>query len=176
MKVDVKAKDKYLYQKIKLILGEESFCEEGGMTVPDVILTDGDLPKDYTGRVILMSRSGEGELKIPFSEEELMNVLYEKKTESRPLTIGNKCVILHGEKIALTELEHSLLCALSEGGGEFISREELLHKVWGKDAREGILNVYIHYLREKLEVGGEKIIISSRKQGYKISERYAGKC
>jgi DNA-binding response OmpR family regulator len=34
-----------------------------------------------------------------------------------------------------------------------------------------VLNVYVHYLREKLE-DGKKIIISSRKLGYKIDERY----
>ena len=44
--------------------------------------------------------------------------------------------------------------------------------VWGDGADGGVLNVYIHYLREKLEAGGEKIILSSRKQGYKIVEKY----
>ena len=39
-------------------------------------------------------------------------------------------------------------------------------------ADEGVLNVYVHYLREKLERGGEKIIISSRGLGYKIDEKY----
>ena len=42
----------------------------------------------------------------------------------------------------------------------------------GDDADGGILNVYVHYLREKLEKRGEKIIISSRKSGYKIDEKY----
>ena len=34
------------------------------------------------------------------------------------------------------------------------------------------MNVYVHYLREKLEYNGEKVIISSRKNGYKIDERF----
>jgi len=53
------------------------------------------------------------------------------------------------------------------------SREELLSRVWGNDTDPGVLNVYVHYLREKLERGGEKIILSSRKCGYRISEKYA---
>ena len=40
------------------------------------------------------------------------------------------------------------------------------------------MNVYIHYLREKLEADGEKIILSSRSHGYKIDEKYLteGEC
>jgi DNA-binding response OmpR family regulator len=40
------------------------------------------------------------------------------------------------------------------------------------DKGEGLINVYVHYLREKLEVGGEKIINSSRKNGYAIDEKF----
>ena len=61
-----------------------------------------------------------------------------------------------------------LLCSAD---GEFVSREEILHSVWSGDADPGIINVYVHYLREKLE-DGEKIIVSSRKNGYKIDGRY----
>ena len=57
--------------------------------------------------------------------------------------------------------------------GEFVSREEILSQVWNGDADCGIINVYIHYLREKIE-HGEKIILSSRKQGYCIDEKYLG--
>ena len=53
-------------------------------------------------------------------------------------------------------------------------REEILSTVWGGEADSGVINVYIHYLREKLEVCGEKIILSSRKCGYKIDEKYLG--
>jgi DNA-binding response OmpR family regulator len=75
----------------------------------------------------------------------------------------------------LTEAEFALLEVLVECGGEFIKREELLSRVWGDNADPGVVTVYIHYLREKLEKNGEKVIISSRKNGYKISERFVGK-
>jgi DNA-binding response OmpR family regulator len=64
---------------------------------------------------------------------------------------------------------------LIEASGDFISREELIRRVWGEGADGGVLNVYVHYLREKLEKQGEKIIISSRKNGYKIDGKYLTK-
>ena len=40
----------------------------------------------------------------------------------------------------------------------------------------GVVNVYVHYLREKLEKNGERIIISTRNLGYKINERMVTLC
>ena len=56
-----------------------------------------------------------------------------------------------------------------------LSREEILNAVWNNEADSGVINVYIHYLREKLELDGEKIILSSRKLGYAIDERFINK-
>ena len=47
-----------------------------------------------------------------------------------------------------------------------------MRDVWGDECEGGVLNVYIHYLREKLETEGEKIIFSTRKMGYKIDKKY----
>ena len=46
--------------------------------------------------------------------------------------------------------------SIIEAGGEAVSREEILERVWHGEADGGIVNVYIHYLREKLESGGER--------------------
>ena len=59
-----------------------------------------------------------------------------------------------------------------EADGAFISREALKSAVWGAESSEGVLNVYIHYLREKLERDGEKVILSSRKSGYALAEKF----
>ncbi len=168
MRVAVITNDKYLRQKIRLLL-------RGGISdigEADLLLTDEEAPVDFSGRVIRMSRSGECELGIPFSFEELEHVLSEKREAEPILSLGNRSVTLRGKKIPLTELEFALFKTLYSAGGEYVSRESLLSSVWGSTASDGILNVYIHYLREKLEADGEKIIISSRKYGYKISERY----
>ena len=58
-----------------------------------------------------------------------------------------------------------------EAQGGFVSREEILREIWDNCADAGVINVYVHYLREKIE-HGEKIIISSRNNGYKIDEKY----
>lgn len=81
---------------------------------------------------------------------------------------------LDGERIRLTESEYKLLSLLIAGGGEFATREELTLGTFGEGVDGGSLNVYIHYLREKLERGGEKIILSSRKLGYRIDAKFLG--
>ncbi len=80
---------------------------------------------------------------------------------------------LYGEEIRLTEVEFSLLCALVGAKGQFLGREALRAAVWGTEGTDGLLSVYIHYLREKLERGGEKVILSSRKAGYAIAQKFA---
>ena len=80
---------------------------------------------------------------------------------------------LYGEEIRLTEVEYSLLSALVAAGGAFISREDLRTAVWGAEGTDGLLSVYIHYLREKLERSGEKVILSSRKAGYALAPKFA---
>ena len=55
-----------------------------------------------------------------------------------------------------------------------MSREELVTAVWGEGADDGVLNVYVHYLREKLEKENERVILYSRKSGYRIDGRLLG--
>ena len=116
---------------------------------------------------------GERALPYPFAYSELRE-LVSGLSAQRLVIEGERTVSLDGKRIRLTESEHRLISAIAEGGGEFVSREELAERVFGKGAESGILNVYIHYLREKLEGGGEKIILSSRRGGYRIDEKYLG--
>ena len=76
-----------------------------------------------------------------------------------------------GERIKLTDLEFRLLSVLIERDG-FVSRDELMSSLWNNECDDGALNVYIYYLRRKLEKNGSKVIISSRMGGYKIDEKY----
>ena len=172
MKIAVKTFDSYLYQKIFLILGKDNevfrYSPEGEYF--DILLSD-DLADRERGGVI-MSRSGEDELTVPFTEKELRGVLFREESKTPLLVPGERSVYLRGRKISLTELEFSLFSSLYAAGGEFVSREVLHGKVFGEGCTEGALNVYVHYLREKLETEDEKVIISSRKHGYKINERY----
>lgn len=176
--VEVYTTDRYLFQKIRLaapegILVAHGRCEaENPLRLVDVD-TVAQLPD---GEFIRISRTeDDADIKIPFSIESLCDLLL-KTEDASPLTVSaqERCAYLRGEKIRLTEVEYNLMSNLYSAGGEYVSREKLLREVWGKEADPGVLNVYVHYLREKLEGGGEKIILSSRKCGYKISEKYIG--
>ena len=172
--VFVMTEDDFLFQKIYLILLGENMRAFRGRAheSPDSIaLIDIDTVQDMPRGAIRMSRHSDCELSLPFREEELLCAVLEDSEASAPLTLGNRCVYLHQREIKLTEVEYSLLAMLYSRGG-FVSREELLRSVWGEGADGSVLNVYVHYLREKLEFLGEKIIISSRGQGYKIDEKF----
>ena len=172
--VGVLTKDEYLFKKIELASREyaEVFrAEEGdGAERYDLFMVDTDAYSGYEG-AFRLSRSSECDMAIPFSFSALEEAV--NGAEGDPLAISEeeKCAYLYGKKISLTELEHALLLKLFSSE-EYTTREELLTSLWPEGTGDGILNVYIHYLREKLEVGGEKIIVSSRKLGYKINEKY----
>ena len=173
-KLLISVADKYLYRKIELMLRDEyeTVNSEYGGAV-DLAIQDGTAPLLSTApRSITLG--DHHDLALPFSREMLLSAI-SAGSDAHPiadLVLGDKCAYLRGEMIALTEVEFSLFSALMSAEGEFISRDELIGRVWGKDADGGILNVYVHYLREKLEYKGEKIIISSRKNGYKIDGKY----
>lgn len=179
-RIGVLTGDDMLYQKIYLIFRESTdFSVMRGDMGADTLLVDAEFVKDTNPSaagstdVVYMSRGGEAQLTIPFTEEEILSVLSGDSSGGATLALGKRCAYIHEREIKLTEVEFSLLSALYSAGG-FVSREELLRSVWGEGADGGVLNVYVHYLREKLEFAGEKIIISSRKLGYKIDEKYLG--
>ena len=174
-RIAVFTKDEYLAKKISLVLSENYECTLGGNTRhADYVIWDIDtmgepLHLDF----ITVSRKGGAMIRRPFSLFEIETVI-SQDGKADPLNIDSdeRCVRVNERKIALTDIEFSLFTALFKRGGSFVSREELNREVWGRDDDGSLLNVYVHYLREKLEVTGEKIIISSRKYGYKIDERF----
>ncbi|MBO5315569.1 MAG: winged helix-turn-helix transcriptional regulator [Clostridia bacterium] len=164
----------YLGQKIKLALSDKCAVEVLGSADADydICLWDidySDAPKNE--KIITISYSSPADLALPCTFESL-NTLIEDNSAALIALDGRICRI-RGERIKLTELEASLLSCLMSAEGEFVGREEILSRVWSGDADYGIVNVYIHYLREKIEQG-EKIILSSRKQGYCIDKKYLG--
>ena len=67
---------------------------------------------------------------------------------------------------ALTPLEGRLLALLQEAEGKPVSRDALMQALWGDDGTEDKLNLYIHYLRKKLEADGVRRIFACRGRGY----------
>lgn len=163
--------DKYLYRKIELMLrGEYEATAEEYDGLVELVIRESDIdPAVRYSRCVVLG----DDLPLPFSREMLTSAICDTpKSESSLLESGEKCAYLRGERVSLTDVEMALFTVLFEAAGEFVSREELIRRVWGESADGGVLNVYVHYLREKLEKQGEKIIISSRKNGYKIDGKY----
>jgi two-component system response regulator MprA len=78
-----------------------------------------------------------------------------------------------GRKIDLTTTEYKLLEFFLNRPGEVVSRHTILEKVWGYDfdGESNVLEVYVRYLRTKLEAGGEpRLIHTIRGAGYVLRE------
>lgn len=173
--VGVYTKNEYLLQKIRLeLLGK---CEVVDLTecerVCDAVLVDGDDPEFENTEGLRMSREGT-DIRIPFRIGELADLISKEKDAYLEISRSQRAVKVGDKTVKLTELEYALLSLLISEGGNFVSRERILNEVWDGRADKGIINVYVHYLREKIEAEGEKIILSSRNYGYKISEKYVG--
>ena len=165
---------RYLIQKIILYFPELKVSAEGrysggaARVLFDIDTAEGEAP---VGAITV----GEGGmLPYPFVISELKAMLCREKSESAgtrlyPLRDGTG-VYIDGRTVRLTEVEMRLFRAIYEGG--FTSREELTQRVWGEGAGESLLNVYIHYLRSKLETTGDKVIVSARGRGYSFADSY----
>lgn len=175
----VVTEDERLGQLIRLLLKDEGRVSvKKNISIGtdyDCIIADADTVEDCSLANLILSRGElKNSIKIPFRHEELLEKIFKVSNtgaHSLKLAKDGRVALVGEKKILLTEVEGRLLSALIDAGG-FISREELLSLVWSGEADGGVVNVYIHYLREKLEKGGEKIILSSRKHGYKIDEKY----
>ena len=172
-RVGIFTRDKFLFQKVRLeFLGVATvdMINEKNTDAFDLVLIDADCEQPFDIDGIRMSRSRGEQISIPFKIGSLLPLLANERKTRLSLIESTKSALIGNAAVKLTELEYALLRVLLERKGEYTSREELLMRVWNGRADKGILNVYIHYLREKLEKGGEKIILSSRNAGYKINE------
>ena len=173
--VGVYTSNEYLLQKIRLEL--LSSAEVVDLTkeerVCDTVLVDGDDTEFQEVKGLKMCREG-GDIRIPFRIGELSELINNEKSSYLEISRSQRAVKVGKKTVKLTELEYSLLSLLLSEKGGFVSRERILEEVWDGRADKGIINVYVHYLREKIETDGEKIILSSRNFGYKINEKYLG--
>jgi two-component system, OmpR family, response regulator MprA len=76
--------------------------------------------------------------------------------------------------VVLTSREYQLLLLLLRHGGRVVSRERILQEIWADQGggSSNVIEVYVRYLRQKLEAGGERRLLHTvRGQGYCLSER-----
>jgi hypothetical protein len=172
MKIAVLTNDKYLYRKAELELCNAGFTVCNDAIDADAIVLDteytGDTPdKLYT--VKLSWANEEGCLGIPFAKGELKKrFAAHSGTPRLTLDCDTHSCTLDAKRIPLTSHEFALLKLLKDAAGEYVTRELIMESVFG-GKNDRLLNLYVHYLRDKLETGGEKIIFSSRGNGYRIS-------
>ena len=77
-------------------------------------------------------------------------------------------------EVSLSDRETSLLAYLIGHPEEVLQRDRVLEEVWGDEAEDdsNVLNVYINYLRNKIELsGGPRLIHTVRGVGYMLSEK-----
>ena len=83
----------------------------------------------------------------------------------------SKRVLLRGKTIKFSPKEFSLLSLLYRNRGKTVSRQDVLEAVWGQgyDPKNNVDNVYINYLRNKLDAEfGVKMIYTVRGKGYML--------
>jgi DNA-binding response OmpR family regulator len=168
--------DTVLYSKIRLLLRDTANVTIAALSddanVYDVLLLDARVGERMDAIVI----GDGGRLPLSFRHEELITLIDESGEPDEAIALSpvtHEAYVL-GETVRLTEVEYKLLKAIITAEG-FVSKEELLNTVWGDGYDLGVVNVYVHYLRRKLEKDGKKLIISSRNEGYKISDKYRRK-
>ncbi len=86
------------------------------------------------------------------------------------LDAGARRVTVDDRPVELTAIEFDLLKALAESRGMVLSREQLLHKVWGGEyfGEMRVVDVHLGHVRQKL--GREDLIATVRGVGYRFED------
>lgn len=149
-----------------------------GSSLPVLLLTAKDSVDDW---VRGLDAGANDYLVKPFAYEELsarIRVLLRKPAEA-PKTVwkladlevhlDTRKVFRAGEEIRLSGKEFSLLRYMIQNQGIVLSRDKLEQHIWNYDYTGGsnVIDVYIRYLRKKLDEGREpKLIHTVRGAGY----------
>jgi heavy metal response regulator len=132
-------------------------------------------------KVLGLDSGADDYLTKPFVFQELLariRALLRRKPEAGPplLRVDNlvldparHLVTRGGEKIDLTSKEFALLEYLMRNAGRVLTRAMISEHVWDYDfdTETNVIDVYVNYLRRKIDSGGEKKLIHTvRGSGY----------
>lgn len=153
-----------------------------GRSTPVLLLTAKDSIED---RVAGLDAGADDYLIKPFAFDELLarlRVLTRRQGEIRPdaasigdLTVDfNKRAVRRGGKdIALSGKEFAILAYMMRNREIVLSREKIERHIWSYDFEgdSNVVNVYIRYLRKKIDDGFDrKLIHTVRGAGYVLKE------
>ena len=148
--------------------------------IPVLFLTARDSVED---RVAGLTAGGDDYVTKPFSLEEVVARLRglmrrAGAMDAKPnsvITVGNltldedsRDVERDGREIELTATEFELLRFLMRNPRRVLSKAQILDRVWDYDfgGQANVVELYISYLRKKVDVGHEPMIHTKRGAGY----------
>jgi two-component system, OmpR family, response regulator len=151
-------------------------------TLPVLFLTAKDAVED---RVAGLTAGGDDYVTKPFSLEEvvarlrglirrtlLTQVEHDARVVVGDLTLDedSREVTRAGEQLALTATEFELLRYLMRNPRRVLSKAQILDRVWSYDfgGRANVVELYISYLRKKVDAGRAPMIHTLRGAGYVI--------
>ena len=149
--------------------------------LPAMFLTAKDAPED---RIAGLASGGDDYVTKPFSMEEVLIRAHRLVQRSGVASAGSEVLVVGdlvlntrthevtrgGDLIELTATQYNLLRHLMANVRTVMSKERLLQEVWGYDfgGRANIVELYISYLRKKIDAGREPMIHTVRGAGYVI--------
>lgn len=141
--------DERLYRLLSLLVAECGHTV--GDSSPALLITDQkSLPSRHTR--VARIEIGDAGIPRPFSHASMKAAILERLSDA-PLP-------------SLTPTEEKLYRALVAASPHPVGREMLSRLVFGTEEDGGRLNLYIHYLRKKIEADGQKRIFSAHGKGY----------
>jgi len=161
------------YEVARRLRGEEQ-------RTPILMLTARDAVAD---RVYGLDAGADDYLTKPFALEELLARVRAlgrraQQAESSILQVGDLSldprrheVTRGGKSIDLTAREFALLAFLMRHTGRVLAKDQIMDHVWGyeSEASSNVVEIYIHYLREKVDRGfGNPLIRTIRGVGYTL--------
>lgn len=149
--------------------------------LPVVILTAKSKPHEIAQGLNL---GADDYLPKPFAAEELLARIHARiktnksntdilRVDELSLDLSKKTAFREKKKIDLTKTEFELLKYLMENEGRVLSRDLILNHVWGysTDVESRVIDVYIGYLRKKIDSGFDKKLIKNKRDfGYLIEK------
>jgi len=158
-----------------------------GVKVPILMLT---ARHEVADRVSGLDAGADDYLSKPFDVDELLarvKALLRRsamRADDAMLRVGDltldtmsRAVTRAGRPLSLTQKEYALLEYLMRHAGLPVTREQIAEHVWKTefDPSTNIVDVYINYLRKKLDVDGPPLVHTVRGTGYVLEARGEGR-
>ncbi|MBC8014301.1 MAG: response regulator transcription factor [Sporomusaceae bacterium] len=154
-----------------------------GNFVPILLLTAKDSVED---KVIGLNSGADDYLVKPFAVPELLarvKALLRRKGGGKEGELSYRSIWINAKlkdgfvgdhPLQLTSKEYELLEYLILNKERILSREQVFDRIWGFDSETaiGIVDLYIHYLRKKLSLYGQDVLIQTvRGAGFMLKEK-----